>query len=551
LFVYGMKITSEALQRVAGERLAKLLQHSASDNFLKGIFKGIFINGLVQSSTATSLMTISFVNAGLLSFEYSMKVLMGINIGSAVTAWIIALLGFEFTLSYFSVGLIGFFFPFLFSKNSSLKNISEFAIGLGILLLGAEFLKEILPYLNTNYHLAEWLTPITHSGYVSIIIFILVGSITTYVLGSSSAVLAITLVFLGQGWLSIEAAAAIALGENIGNALKTNQSAKSGNIYAKRSAGFHMFFNIGGAVWMFLFLPAFLNIVDKLTGFVALFFHLNDNNKIILALPVFHLLFNIVNIILNTGLIPVVERYLLDKYPATAQTDEAFHLRYINHSLLATPELALMEVKKELENFAKIIEQMCEALSKLLFEKNLNDELIISKLMKREKQTDSLELEVANYLTKLSESELSHEGSNKVRNMLNIANNLERVADIFYQMTKSYQILKTMNIEFPAESQHDLKEMLHLVTLSIKNMRASLEAANKLNHDRAFEIEEKIDVKHKELTEGNFERLKKGLYDPRAGIIFMDLVNRSERIGDHVINVNEALQHTIINEKKL
>jgi phosphate:Na+ symporter len=194
---------------------------------------------------------------------------------------------------------------------------------------------------------------------------------------------------------------------------------------------------------------------------------------------------------------------------------------------------------------------MCEALSKLLFEKNLNDELIISKLMKREKQTDSLELEVANYLTKLSESELSHEGSNKVRNMLNIANNLERVADIFYQMTKSYQILKTMNIEFPAESQHDLKEMLHLVTLSIKNMRASLEAANKLNHDRAFEIEEKIDVKHKELTEGNFERLKKGLYDPRAGIIFMDLVNRSERIGDHVINVNEALQHTIINEKKL
>jgi phosphate:Na+ symporter len=545
LFVYGMKITSEALQRVAGERLAKLLQHNAPDSFFKGIIKGSFINGLVQSSTATSLMTISFVNAGLLSFEQSINVIMGINLGSSVTAWLIAVIGFQFTLSNFSVALIGFFFPFIFSKKDTLKNLAEFAIGLGILLLGAEFLKEIIPFLNTNYNLAEWLMPFTHSGYLSIILFLIIGSIATYILQSSSAVLAISLIFLIQDWLSLEAAAALALGENLGTAFNTHRIAQGGNIHAKRAAGFHLYFNIGGVIWMFLFMPVFLTVIGKMINIFSLVMPISESNKVILSLPLFHTLFNISNIVLLTGFIPVVERYLLDKFPASGKTDEEFHLRYINNSLLATPELALMEAKKELQTFAKIIEQMSEALSTLLFEQNMNNELIIRKLMKREEQTDSLELEVANYLTKLSESELSREGSQKVRSMLNIANNLERVADIYYQMTKNFQRMEKMNISFPDETMRDIREMLNLLNTAIKHMRENMELeSDKINLERIYEIESRIDARHKELTSDNFERLEKGIYDPRAGVIFMDFVNRAERIGDHIVNVNEALDST-------
>jgi len=545
LFVYGMKITSEALQRIAGERLAKLLQHNKPDSFFSGIIKGSFINGLVQSSTATSLMTISYVNAGLLSFNQSMNVIMGINLGSSVTAWLIAVIGFKFTLSNFSVALIGFFFPFIFSKKDILKNLAEFAIGLGILLLGAEFLKEIIPFLNANYNLSEWLMPFTHSGYLSIILFLIIGTIATYVLQSSSAVLAISLIFLIQDWLSLEAAAALALGENLGTAFNTYRIAKGGNIHAKRAAGFHLYFNVGGALWMFLFLPVFLAGIGKMINAFSIVMPISESNKIILALPLFHTLFNLTNIVLLTGFIPVVERYLLDKFPASGKTDEEFHLRYINNSLLATPELALMEAKKELQTFAKIIEQMSEALSTLLFEQNLNNELIIRKLMKREEQTDSLELEVANYLTKLSESELSREGSQKVRSMLNIANNLERVADIYYQMTKNFQRMEKMNVRFPDETMRDIKEMLNLLMTAIRQMRENMEQeSDKLKLDRAYEIEEKIDIKHKELTNENFVRLEKGIYDPRAGVIFMDFVNRAERIGDHIVNVNESLVST-------
>jgi phosphate:Na+ symporter len=545
LFVYGMKVTSESLQRIAGERLAKMLQHNTPENFFSGALKGSFINGLIQSSTTTSLMTISFVNAGLLSFRQSMNVIMGINIGTAVTAWLIAILGFRFNLSYFSVALIGISFPLLFSKNYSLKSFAEFVIGLGILLLGAEFLKQVVPVLNANYDVVKHLSPITHSSYLSIIIFLAVGSIATLVLQSSSAVLAIALIFLSQNWLSLEAAAALALGENAGTAYNSYRLAQSGNIHAKRAAGFHVFFNAGGVVWMFLFMPVFLIAVGKMVNTFGLIIPLSESNKIVLSLPVFHTFFNLFNIVLLIGFIPVVERYLHDKYPASGKADDEFHLRYINTSLLATPELALMEAKKELQNFSKIIEQMSEALSTLLFENKGKDEQIIQKLMMREEETDKIELEVINYLTKLSESELSREGSQKVRNMLNIANNLERVADIYYQMTKNYRLMEKMNIQFSEETLHDLKDMLTLLYMAIRQMRQNLEIdGTQLKLEQSYEIEAHINTKHKELTRSNFDRLEKVIYDPRAGIIFMDFVNRSERIGDHIINVNEALAST-------
>jgi phosphate:Na+ symporter len=209
---------------------------------------------------------------------------------------------------------------------------------------------------------------------------------------------------------------------------------------------------------------------------------------------------------------------------------------------MATPELALLEAKKELENFARIIEQMSEVLSALLFEKRGNEDAIIQKLMRREEQTDKLELEVVNYLTKLSESELSRTGSQKVRNMLHIANNLERIADIYYQMTKNHSRMEKMGIQFPAEAMHDLRDILDLLYIAIRQMRANMETESAmLKIDASYEIEDRINAKHKQLTSVNFDRLEKGIYDPLTGVIFMDFINRAERIGDHIINVNEAL----------
>jgi phosphate:Na+ symporter len=542
LFLFGMKTTSESLQRLAGERLAGLLQHYAPENLIKGILRGAFINSLIQSSSATSLMTISYVNAGLLSFRKAVNIMMGINIGTAVTTWILALIGSRYMLSSVSLVIIGLFFLLLFSRKNLLKNFAEFAIGFGILLLSTAFLKQSVVQFNAHYPFTAYLSPLINMHYLSILFFLFAGTFATILLQSPSSLLAITLIFFVEGWLSLEAAAALALGENAGTAFHCYRAAKHGNIHAKRAAGFHVFFNVGGVIWIFLFLPFFLALVRNFINVFSLAVPMSENMKMMLLLPVFHGMFHIFNIILWSGFIRVIERYLLDKYPASGKSDDEFHLRYLNNPLMATPELALLEAKKELENFARIIEQMSEALSALLFEKRGNEDAIIQKLMRREEQTDKLELEVVNYLTKLSESELSRTGSQKVRNMLHIANNLERIADIYYQMTKNHSRMEKMGIQFPAEAMHDLKDILGLLYIAIRQMRANMETESAmLKIDVSYEIEDRINAKHKQLTSVNFDRLEKGIYDPRAGVIFMDFINRAERIGDHIVNVNEAL----------
>lgn len=545
LFIYGMKVTSETLQRLAGDWISKHLQKSNKGNLFRSIINGTYLNGLIQSSTTSSAMTISLVNSGLLKLRQAMGVIMGINIGTSVTTWLIAMVGFKFILSNFSVLFIGLCFPFLFSKKEHLKNLAEFAIGIGILLLGAEFLKEMLPIINSQYDVLNKMPLILKDGYFSIILFLFLGFIVTYTLQSASGVMAIAVIFLSQGWLSLLATCALCLGENLAISLYTFNISKSGNIHAKRAALFHNIFNVSGTIIFTIFLPLVLLFVSNIVLSLAKLFPINDANKIIMSLPLFHVIFCISHTIIFSFFLTVIEAYLLRKYPTTGKGDEDFHLRFINTSLLATPELALLEAKKELQTFAKIIEQMGFAFSKLLFDKNGNTDLIVQKLMQREEQTDDIELEIANYLTKLSESELSAESSQKIRSMLSIANNLERVADIYYQMTKNYQRMAKMNLRFPEDSLHEIKEMLDLLLTATRQMRENLELeTERVKLQESYDVELKINQKRKDYTNNNFDRLERNIYDPRAGVIYMDYISRIERIGDHLINVSEALVST-------
>lgn len=544
LLVFGMKITSESLQRMAGEHLVRLLQPSESKkNFLSGIWRGFTINALMQSSLVTSSTTISYASAGLLSFHDAMYILMGINLGSSLTAWFIALVNPFFSLTYLSVITVGAFVLFIFFRNYTLKNFAEFGVGIGIFLMGAGLLDEAVKAIQPSSHQDNaWQHLITHGGYLSVFIFLLIGGACSFFLQSSSSVVVLAMIFYIKKTISLDAAAAWVLGENMGTSLHSMLTARGGNIHAKRAAGFYIFFNIAGLVWIILFLPLFLEFTTAAIEVLELNTSLPTSMTKGLSIPLFHLLFNMVNILLLAGFIPVVERYLLDRYPTSSMADNEFRLRHPSHTLLATPELALVQAKKELQNFARIIEQMSEALSALLFEKGGNEALIIQKLTKREEQTDKLELEVISYLTKLSESELSQSSSMKVSNMLNMANNLERIADIYYQMTKNHKKLEKMNIRLSPEALHDLQELLHLLHMAIRQMRLNMEAdASSVQLETAYEIERRINTKHKQLTALNFDRLEKGVYDPRAGLIFMDFINRAERIGDHIINVNEAL----------
>lgn len=547
LFIYGMKIMSDALQKLAGEKLRSLLRSVTSTTF-SGILSGFITTALVQSSSATSVMVVSFVNAGILTLSESMGVVMGANIGTTITAWMIAIVGFKFNSTVLALIFTGLVFPFLFSRKQAFQNIASFIIGFAVLFLGLNFLKVSIPHIENNPQMLELLSPFFNSGFLSTLFFIGVGAILTIVLQSSSASMAFTMVILAQGWITFPLAAAMVLGENIGTTITANIASSIANVHSKRAARFHFFFNFTGVIWMALLLNPFVRSLDfLLSDIFNSSYSLFENTQVAranstIALALFHTAFNVANTIFLFPLIPVFERLLIRLQPTKDASDEEFRLQYISAGVMSTPELSLEEAQKELQNFAKVLDKMGYSFSALLFDNPKNKANIISKLKQREDITDDLEIELVNYLTKVSEFDLSMASSKTVRNMLSIANDMERVADIYYQMTRNYERMQKLNVRLPEDALQELKEFLEMVYSALKLVRENLKLPfNEVDLNAAQELEDEINARHKELKKSHYTRLEKNLYSPRAGVIYLDYLNRAEKIADHLINVDEAL----------
>lgn len=552
LFLFGMKLMSESLQRVAGNKMRSILA-SMTSNRLKGVFTGFLVTTTIQSSSATTVMVVSFVNAGLLSLIEAIGVIMGANIGTTVTAWIISVLGFKVSLSILSLPLIGLSFPLFFSKNSFKKSWGEFIIGFAILFIGLQFLKESVPDIRSNPAALEFLSNYTNMGMVSVLIFVFIGTVLTVAIQSSSATMALTLVLCYNGLIPFEMAAAMVLGENIGTTVTANIAASVANISAKRAARAHLIFNMVGVIWILIVFYPFLRGIDWIVEHNHSVSILNLNltagqfegikQVLPIALAIFHTLFNIINTFLLIGFGKLIAKFATKLVPAKDEEDEEFRLKFINTGLLSTPELSLLQAKKEIIVFGHRLEKMFNYVPLLLTEESPKKyDKFLRKIEKHEQITDNMEVEIASYLTSLSEGELSHNASIRIRGMLKIIDDMESVGDVCYQLSKTIDIKNQKKILFTPEQNDSLMTIFGLVQESILIMNGNLESDIKdYDHNPAQEIELKINSCRNEMRQRNVDDLKEKKYKYKSGSYYSDVFSLCEKLGDYVINVSEAL----------
>ncbi|SIS76571.1 MAG: Na/Pi cotransporter family protein [Thalassolituus maritimus] len=547
IFIFGMKIFSEGLQKVAGSRLKSVLS-GMTRNRVTGVLTGFATTTITQSSTTTTVMAVSFVNAGLLTFVESTGVIMGANIGTTVTAWIVALFGFKMKITPIAMAVIGLFFAFLFSKNSRLRNIAETMVGFGILFIGLEFIKNGVPDIRSNPEILEFLDMFTGFGYASLLIFVVIGTLLTLVMQSSSAATAVTLVMLFEGWISFPLAAAMVLGENIGTTVTANLAAMVGNVHAKRAARFHLIFNLIGVAWMLAAIYPVMHLIDMVvqnfsTAPVSILSDAPEARpNATLGLSLFHTSFNILNVILLFAFIPYIVRFIERILPETAGGADDFRLKYISAGVMTSPALALEQAQKEAQQFAGILNRMHADVDELLFDSKASRSKLLKRIAAAEEATDQLEIEISDYLVRVSENtNLEHDLTERIRFLQTMINDMERIADIYFQISKLSERLHEARSHWPDDARADMVQMMEALRAAVENMQqsASMEPSE-VSLERAIKLENRIDELRDSFRDTHFVRLENGDYSPRAGVIFIDVLNRIERIGDHILNVNES-----------
>jgi phosphate:Na+ symporter len=557
IFIFGMKIFSDGLQKVAGSRLRGILK-GMTRNRITGVLTGFGTTAITQSSTTTTVMVVSFVNAGLMTFVESTGVIMGANIGTTITAWMVSIFGFKVQITPIAVSVIGVFFPFLFVGGVKLRNVAEAMIGFGILFIGLDFIKSGVPDVNTNPELFAFLDGFTDYGFWSILLFVGVGTALTLLTQSSSAATAITLVMLFEGWVTFPIAAAMILGENIGTTVTANIAALIGNVHAKRSARFHFFFNVIGVCWMLIVITPFLTGIDRIMMAVvpdslSVFSEdIASRANATLALSLFHTLFNVINVLVLFAFVPLLIRLVERIQPDKGGADDQFRLEYISAGLMTSAELSIEQAKKEVGLFVRLVEKMHYSLTGLLFKEPAKRRKFIKKIEKREEITDRLEVEIAEYLVNISENaNLSIETVRKIRNMQSMISDLERIGDIYFQISKTIERMIDDNQELPPEALEELREMLDAIHNAILIMKDNVNGAIRdVRLGDAIKAEEIINALRDKLRNQHYERLENGSYTVKSGINYIDVLNRLEKIGDHIINVSEAASGKSLKEIK-
>ncbi|CAM5202971.1 Na/Pi cotransporter family protein [Alishewanella longhuensis] len=547
IFIFGMKIFSEGLQKIAGNRLKGILS-GMTRNRLTGVLTGFATTAITQSSTTTTVMAVTFVNAGLLTFVQSTGVIMGANIGTTITAWMVALFGFKFKITSIAVAVIGVFFAFLFSKNTRLRNIAEAMVGFGILFIGLDFIKGAVPDINSNPAIFAFLDGFTQYGYFSLLLFVLVGTVLTLLTQSSSAATAITLVMVFEGWISFPIAAAMILGENIGTTVTANIAALVGNVHAKRAARFHFFFNVIGVLWMLALIYPALHLIDYtmqyFTGSSASVMAggADTRDTAALGLSLFHTSFNVLNVVFLFAFIPYLVRFVEYIQPDRGGKDEEFHLRHISAGVMTSPGLSITQAQKEIQHFAEVIDKMHDSVTELLFDPTADKTALVDKVRKYEDATDVLEIEISDYLVGVSEhTNLEHWMTERIRFMQTAINDMERVADIYYQVAKLVERMAETQSVWPEPATAEMQQMMLALKAAIATMKLNTaKEPGAVSMKEALVREDHIDKLRDEYRDNHYKRLESGDYAPRAGVIFIDMLNRLERIGDHILNVNES-----------
>ena len=562
MFLYGMNLMSSGLQKAAGDRLRGLLSAMTSNPF-KGVLTGLGITSVIQSSSATTVMVVSFVNAGLLTLAQAIGVIMGANIGTTVTAWLVSWLGFKADISILAVPLMLLGFLFSNSKKNKRQNIGELIVGFCLLFLGLSFMKNSVPDLNETPQVLEFVRSWAGHGFGSVLIFLVFGTVLTLVLQSSSATMAITLIMLSMGFIPFEMACAMVLGENIGTTITANIAAAVGNTQAKRAAMSHTIFNVFGVIWALILFKPFLSLVGKIIevlfglpnpaaeGFAVTGQDTPTATAALYGLSMLHTLFNTINTFILVWLIKYIEKAVvwIIKAPKN-QENEAFRLKYISAGPLATPELATEQAFDEIIHFAQISKNgLAYAREAIRTADSAKFDELRDKLVKYEEISDRIEYEIAAFLNAVSAGDISEETSLRIKAMYKIIGELESLGDSGESISR---ILSRKNIHkksFDQDTVKKLEDMVDAVEKAYDAMIANLNAAHKGQLEgisNAYNAEDRLNNLRNYLRDAEIEEIESNRKNYQTSVYYMDVVSELEKMGDFIINISQNLEKVFV-----
>ena len=588
LFLYGMKVMSEGLQKTAGDRLRNILSAMTRNRFT-GCLTGFAITALIQSSSASIVLVVSFVNAGLMTLAQSMSVIFGANLGTTFTAWIISLLGFKVDISAFAIPLMAVAVPLLFAKSGKKKSIGEFIIGFALLFLGLSMISEYVPDLQKNPEMFEFLKRYASLGFWSILIFWFVGLVVTMIIQSSAATFAICLVMFAKGWINFDLACAIVLGSAIGTTITPLLASLSGNVAAKRAAIGHLMFNVLGAIWCLALFYPFMNMITSVCEWFGLgnpnalytfvtdlqandpgvynrLFDVNTTDNAVVSaqsqvfamqasasicLSIFYTIYKFINLMIMIWFTKFYVKVVEWLVPARKKTDDDFGLKFITGGLLSSSELNITQAEKEIAVYAERIGRMIPMAQELVHAKPHTEEFnkLLSRIDKYEDISDRMELEIAQFLNHVAQGRLSNEGKIKIAAMLRIIGEIESIADCCYGVGKIMTRKNEGHVEFTDNIYQNLDTLWGYVAEAMNLMVEQLEDIKNVSVsslDKSYDKEREINNMRNQLRLGNVDNINEHKYEYQTGIYYMDLVADLERTGDYIINVVDTLKEQYV-----
>ena len=559
MFLYGMNLMSSGLQKAAGDKLRAFLSAMTS-NPAKGVLTGLGVTSVIQSSSATTVMVVSFVNAGLLTLAQAISVIMGANIGTTVTAWLVAWLGFKADISILAVPLMLFGFLFSNSKKNQRQNIGELIVGFSLLFLGLSFMKNSVPDLRETPQVLEFVTTWASHGFGSVLLFLVFGTVLTLVLQSSSATMAITLIMLSMGWIPFHMACAMVLGENIGTTITANIAASVGNTQAKRAAMSHTIFNVFGVIWALILFKPFTALVGKIIelfglpnpaaeGFAVVEGSADTSTAALYGLSMLHTLFNTINTLILIWFIKLIEKAVVWMIKPKNQDKEPFRLKYISAGPLATPELAAEQAFDEIIHFAQISRNGLGYAKQAIAADAKHFDELREKLVKYEEISDRIEYEIAAFLNGVSAGDISEATSMKIKAMYKIIGELESLGDSGEAISRMLSRRNEHKKTFSTETIDNINLMLEKVDCAYEVMIANLTAAHEgtlSSIANAYDAEEQINVLRNELREAEIEALEDNQKNYQTSVYYIDIINELEHMGDYMINISQSLERAFV-----
>ncbi len=572
LFLYGMKVMSEGLQKVAGDRLRNILG-IMTRNRVTGVITGLLITALIQSSSASTVMVVSFVNAGLMSLGQAMAVIFGANVGTTITTWIISAFSFEVNISDYSVLLLAVGVPMMFMKKSTYKSLGEFVVGFCFLFMGLDLISAYVPNLQQNPEMLSFVQGYTSLGFGSVLIFLGLGIVFTMIAQSSAATFAITLIMCSQGWISFSLGCAIILGGNIGTTITPVLASLSGNLAAKRTAMGHVLFNVLGSLIVLALFHPFVELVADITASLGGMNPLDIDESaeagmrdttlfnekggmtsraqscIAFGLAMFPTVFNALNLLVMIWFTKLYVRIVCWIMPARHKDeDEEFTLKYIGRGLLSASELNITQAQKEILVYGQRVERMLGMARKMIHLKEKDEEYqpTFDRIEKYEEISDRMEIEIGTFLNRVSEGRLSPEGKMRVAGMLRIVSEIESIADGCFNVAKTLNRKNQIHVEFNEKVLKEIDRMYDLVNVAMKNVLGLLEELETPENSKivaAYNKEREINNLRNKLRDGNIFNINNKEYDYQEGIFFMDLIGEAEKLGDYMLNVVEGVKH--------